>query len=168
MIRIVSQKKQHIIPVHYIAPGHFWWCGSVSAGWRWPGPMASLRQMHENTHPSTETKTKCKPWQHLANAYSSPCASTSKDWTHLRRIPIAHFRVISQGPPPDPALASSWEQLTSLRHNRTPHRDPFPLTVLQLSPTVFFADGRINSYLSLCSFLWPPDSWMWESNVVSI
>lgn len=66
----------------------------------------------------------------------------SREWTHLRRIPIAHFQVISQGPPPDPALASSWGQLTSLRHNGIPWEGPFsspafPLTVLQLSPTVF-------------------------------
>lgn len=32
---------------------------------------------------------------------------------HLRRIPIAHFLVISQAPLPDPALASSGGQLTS-------------------------------------------------------
>lgn len=96
----------------------------------------------------------------------------SREWTHLRRIPIAHFQVISQGPPPDPALASSWGQLTSLRHNGIPWEGPFsprPSPSLYCSSRQqYFSDGRINSYLCLCSLLGPPDSWTWASNGVSI
>lgn len=67
--------------------------------------------------------------------------------------------MISQGPPPDPALASSWGQLTSLRHNGTPRRDPFlpaflspvaalahsilrPAVLIHISVCVLFSDRQ--------------------------
>ena len=45
--------------------------------------------------------------------------------TYLRRIPIAHFLVISQAPPQDPALASSGGQLTSPQDTMGPSEGPF-------------------------------------------
>lgn len=123
--------QRNILPVHYIAPGHFWWCGSVSAGWRWPGPMASLKRTHEITAPINQ-KLHHNIYQEPSKTMNSPkanshCSFPSDLSGTTSRSSIGEFLGAAH------LLKTQWD----------PAEGPFspglpPLTVSQRSPTVLF------------------------------
>lgn len=147
--------------------------------------MASLKQRHENAHQDKMQTMKKKKGKVPSNTKVKAYLFCMYQCEELKRMkskridsPKANSHCSFPSDLSGTTSRSSIGKFVGAAHLLktqwgSPQRDPSlpaspPLTVSQLSPTVFLKTARINSYLCPCRWLGPPDSWMWASNGVSI